>query len=116
MEYDWRTRFGLPLQAVGTPLMGIGEAVRLLGRLLDDPSSATGAAAAGLTEPASLEARVLADLWDLVMGAAAGKKATAYKRPWTAKPKRAARRIKPDTRLSKDDFHARWAQLTTTRG
>lgn len=93
--------------------MGLGEAARLMGVLLTDPSSSTGAAAAGLTEPVSLEARVLADLWDLVMGAAAGKKATPYKRPWTPEPKRATRRIKPDARLSKDDFHAHWAQLTT---
>lgn len=93
--------------------MSLGEAARLLDQLLHDPSSSTGAAAAGLSEPVSLEARVLADLWDLVMGAAAGKKATPYKRPWTPAPKRATRRVKPNARLSKDDFHARWAQLTT---
>ena len=83
-----------------------------MGQLLSDPSSSTGAAAAGLTEPVSLEARVQADLWDLVMNAAAGKKATPYQRPWTAKAKRATRRVKPTERLTKDDFHARWAQLT----
>jgi len=82
--------------------MGIAEAARLMGQLLTDPSSATGAAAAGLTEPVSLEARVLADLWDLVMGAAAGKKATPYQRPWTTTPKRATRRVKPAVRMTKD--------------
>jgi len=92
--------------------MGIAEAVRLMNQLLTDPSSATGAAAAGLTEPVSLEARVMADLWDLVMKAAAGKKAVPYKRPWTTKPKRASRRVKPSVRMTKDDFHAQWAQLT----
>lgn len=95
--------------------MTITEAARLAAQLLDDPSSATGAAAHGLTHPVSVEARVLADLWDLVMAAAAGKKATVYKRPWLpeSKPK-AARKVKPRERLTKDEFHARWAQLTTT--
>lgn len=96
--------------------MGLGEASRLMVVLLADPSSSIGAAAAQLTEPVSLEARVLADLWDLVMGAAAGKKAKPYKRPWTPEPKKATRRVKPAARMTKDDFHAHWAQLTTTRG
>lgn len=92
--------------------MGIGEAVRLMSRLLSDPSSATGSAAAQLTEPVSLEARVIADLWDLVMGAAAGKKAVPYKRPWAPEKKRHKRVLKPAVRMTKDDFKARWAELT----
>lgn len=92
--------------------MSLGEAARLLDRLLLDPSSATGAAAAGLAEPVSLEARVIADLWDLVMGAAAGKKATPYKRPWEAPKKKHTRVLKPSQRTTKNEFKARWAQLT----
>lgn len=105
----------MPLRLVGTPAMTITEAGRLTAQLLDDPSSATGAAARGLTCPVSVEARVLADLWDLVMAAAAGKKATVYKRPWLPESKpRPVRKVKPRERLTKDEFHARWAQLTNT--
>ena len=91
--------------------MSLGEAGRLMGILLTDPSSATGSAAAGLVEPVSLEARVVADLWDLVMGAAAGKKATPYKRPWVADKKPKTRVMKPAVRVTQDEFKARWAQL-----
>lgn len=92
--------------------MGIAEAARLMDLLLRDPSSAVGAAAAGLSEPATLEARVLADLWDLVMGAAAGKKATPYKRPWAPEKKPRTRVVKPAARMTVNDFNARWAELT----
>lgn len=93
--------------------MTITEAARLAKVLLNDPSSATGAAARDLTCPVTVEARVLADLWDLVMAAAAGKKATPYARPWLPEKKpRPARTVKPSRRMSKDEFHARWAQLT----
>lgn len=93
--------------------MGLAEAARLASVLLDDPSSRLGAAAAGLKEPATLEARVIADLWDLVMGAAAGKKAVPYKRPWQPEKTRPARTVKPTSPLTVDDFHSRWRQLTT---
>lgn len=92
--------------------MGLGEAARLMGILLADPSSATGAAAHRLTQPVSLEARVIADLWDLVMGAAAGKKAVPYKRPWMPEKKRPTRVLKPAARITQDEFKARWAELT----
>lgn len=92
--------------------MGIAEAARLMGLLLKDPSSAIGAAAAGLVEPVTLEARVIADLWDLVMGAAAGKKAVPYKRPWVPEKKPRTRVLKPAARMTTDDFKARWAELT----
>jgi hypothetical protein len=92
--------------------MGIAEAARLMDLLLRDPSSATGAAAAGLAEPVGLEARVMADLWDLVMKAVAGKKAVAYKRPWAPEKKPRTRVVKPATRMTVNDFNARWAELT----
>ena len=43
-EYDWRTRFRLPLSRVGGRRMSWGEAFRLALILVSDPSTRVGAA------------------------------------------------------------------------
>lgn len=63
-EYDWRARFGLPLNVVGKS-MPWGEAVRLTAKLSADPSSWVAASREGWAYPFSREAMVLADLFDL---------------------------------------------------
>jgi hypothetical protein len=57
----------------------------LTSQLLIDPTSHLYAARAGWPYPASLEFRVLADLWDATVKIAAGKKHNQikpYPRPW----------------------------------
>lgn len=90
--------------------MTVTEAARIAAVLAEDPSTATGAALAGLAMPVSLEAIVLADLFDLQM-ARAVKRPEPYRRPWIARRK-PSRRIGQGTRLTPADFHARWAELT----
>lgn len=84
LEYDWRTRFGLPLTAVGTAAMSWGEACRLVGELAAEPSSHTAAALGGWSHPWSWEATAVADLWELTAGlhTAKGKESPDYPRPW----------------------------------
>lgn len=82
LEYDWRTRFGLPLAGVGRD-MSFGEAWRLVRILLGDPSSQVAAAAMRWEHPWSREAAVLADLFDLTVAANTRKPARdTYPRPW----------------------------------
>jgi hypothetical protein len=66
LEYDWRTRFGLPLAAIGTEAMTITEAARLASQLVNDPGSATAASVIGWNHPLDWSGIVLADLFDLV--------------------------------------------------
>lgn len=66
LEYDWRTRFGLPLKAIGTEAMSITEAARLAGQLAADPDSATAASVIGWDHSLSREGIVLVDLFDLI--------------------------------------------------
>ena len=54
-EYEWRTRFRVPLAKIGGRRMSWGEAFRLGMILLSDPSSRVGAAHAGLDGPVSRE-------------------------------------------------------------
>lgn len=63
LEYDWRTRFHLPLTIVGEA-MTWGEAVRLFHELVRDPSSRTFAAVAGWDHPITREWAVLVSLHD----------------------------------------------------
>lgn len=80
-EYDWRTRFHLPLQVVGRS-MSWGEAVRLVQHLAGDPSSAVCVALNDWDYPLSREAITLADLFDLQHLSKAKRKPQPYARPW----------------------------------
>lgn len=72
--YDFRSRFGLPVEAVFDGRMTWNEAWMLVRELLSDPSSRLGAARAGWDHPMSREAMVLADLWDLNVAVNTDKK------------------------------------------
>jgi len=86
LEYDWRNRFHLGLSAVPSPVMGWGEAWRLVQVLVQDPTSRIAAAVAGWEAPRSPEWMVLADMYDLRHQLAAQKKSiTPYPRPWDKK-------------------------------
>lgn len=86
MEYDWRTRFRLPLAEVGDT-MSWSEAVRLSYILRADPSSALAAALAGWDHPISREALILMDHYDLDRGVAGDKRWKGYPRPWKTSDK-----------------------------
>jgi hypothetical protein len=79
-EYDWRTRFHLPLTEVGRS-MPWGEAIRLTKVLQRDPSSHVQAALNDWDGPRSFEWTLLADLYDVTANAHF-KKPRPYKRPW----------------------------------
>lgn len=80
LEYDWRTRFGLPLRAIGRTVTW-GEALRLIQGLLMDTGSHTCAALNGWAYPVERQALVLMDLYDAYMRANF-KKPAPYPRPW----------------------------------
>jgi hypothetical protein len=65
IEYDWRTRFGIPLAEIGRS-MPITEAGRLVRILAADPSSALASAGAGWDYAIDRDTLVLADLYDLL--------------------------------------------------
>lgn len=90
MEYDWRTRFGLPLSEVGRS-MSLWEAARLAAVLVTDTSSATYVALSGWQYAATREALALADLYDAFM-VANFKKPKPYPRPWDKPEAEPARR------------------------
>lgn len=98
-EYDWRTRFRLPLSAVGTKRMPWGEAWRLMELLARDPGSQVAAAFAGWEYPATRAELALMDLFDLThhaawaRGGGKGSKPKPYPRPW---PDRKKTRTKPE--------------------
>lgn len=79
VEYDWRTRFGCGLSAVGQT-MTITEASRLSLLLTTDPTTQTFVAANGWAYPASREFLVLADLFD-AFSQVNFKKPKPYPRP-----------------------------------
>ena len=80
--YDWRTRFGLPLSAVGEA-MTFGEALLLAGELAADPSSRVAAALSGWSRPADRVEIALADLFDLIARTVEWKKPPRdYPRAW----------------------------------
>jgi hypothetical protein len=85
-RYDWRIRFGLPLEAIFDGRMTYAEAWSLTCTLARDPSSQVGAALAGWRYPASREALTLADTYDLVVAANTPAKSRGrikpYPRPW----------------------------------
>lgn len=84
--YDWRTRFGLPLQVIEVGDMTWREAWQLTKQLLTDTSSNVFAAIAAWAHPWSREAFVLADLYDLILLAHTDRRhrvrVEPYPRPW----------------------------------
>lgn len=84
MEYDFRSRFHLPLDSIGGKVAW-GEAIRLVQILRVDPSSQIAAAIEGWDNPLSREGWMLADLIDVQGASKAGKKWKTYPRP--IKPK-----------------------------
>lgn len=88
-EYDWRSRFGLPLRSVFRGEMTWREALALTRELYRDPASHVSAAVAEWAHPMSREAFVLADVYD-VMAKANFKNTRPYPRP-TNQPKRSQR-------------------------
>lgn len=101
-EYDWRTRFHLPLTAIGRA-MSYGEAFRMTGLLAGDPGSQVGAALAEWAYPLSREAIALVDLYDLQHTSKAKRKPKPYPRPM---PERTVRRHQPDATMTQADVIA----------
>lgn len=85
-EFDWRTRFGLPLADV-PGRMSWGEAWRLTRELSVEPDSHVASALAGWQYPSSRAALVLADLFDLHHTIHAKQSPKPYPRPWDAAPR-----------------------------
>lgn len=85
-EYDWRTRFGIPLSSLdkSDDWADWSEAYRLMVELCLDPSSHVAAAIAGWQSPATDASLVLADLFDLQARSKTKRKPASYPRPWDA--------------------------------
>jgi hypothetical protein len=84
-EYDWRTRFGLPLSALPVA-MDWAEAWRLTLILVADPTSQVCAAMSAWKHPLSWEGIALRDLYDLQHQSKAKRKPKPYPRPWDVEP------------------------------
>lgn len=84
--YDWRARFDLTVEDIFDGVVSWDDAWSLAVQLLSDPTSYLCAAASDWPYPVSHEFRVLADLYDLTLYKAAGKKGRSrvkpYPRPW----------------------------------
>jgi hypothetical protein len=84
-EYDWRTRFHLPLSDV-PEVMPWDEALRLTSQLVLDPTAHVAVAIGGWSYPMPREAMVLADVYDLTAHIHADPKRRGsiepYPRPW----------------------------------
>ncbi|MPZ66165.1 MAG: hypothetical protein GEU83_11840 [Pseudonocardiaceae bacterium] len=98
LSYDWRVRFGLPLEAIFDGRMTYAEAWRLTTELAADPTSRVAAAINGWDHPFSQEAAILADLFDVTVAANTEPKrrnqTRPYPRPW---PSDQGQRSKPAT-------------------
>lgn len=92
MEYDWRTRFGVPLTSIGDA-MSWGEAYRLTAELSGDPTTHLAASIGGWDYPVSREALVIMDLFDLQYASKTDKRhrPKPYPRPWPDRTKRHAK-------------------------
>lgn len=86
-EYDWRSRFHLPLSIVGDG-MSWGECLRLTVVLAGDPSSHVGAALAGWPHPVTREWLALKALHDKFVQTKFRKPYPFLPAPWDAKPRR----------------------------
>lgn len=84
-EYDWRTRFGLPLTCVPAD-MGWDEALRMFKILGADPTTQIAAALSKWEHPASWEFLALADLFDVQLRSKSKRKPKPYRRPWDKRP------------------------------
>lgn len=100
-EYDWRTRFQLPLEDV-PDAMSWGEAWRMFGILSLDPSSWVAAKMAGWKYPASRTDLVLRDSFDLAFRKVK-KHPKPYPRPWD---KTESKRIGGGQHMSIADYEA----------
>jgi hypothetical protein len=89
--------------------MSWGEALRLVNRLVLDPSSHVAAVLNEFDRPTSREALVLMDLYDLNLRLAwlkaggKGQKPKPYPRPW---PQQSRKRAKPDASLTQAEIVA----------
>jgi len=95
LAYDWRVRFGLPVQAIFDGRMSYAEAWVLVTELAADPTSRLAAEINEWDRPFSQEAAILADLFDVTVAAHSDRKrgqARPYPRPW---PSETERRSKP---------------------
>jgi hypothetical protein len=85
-QYDWRTRFGMPIAAVFDGRMSWREAASLTRTLIGDLTSRVGAAVRDWDYPLSHEARVAMDTYDVLAIANTAKKdrhkLKPYPRPW----------------------------------
>jgi hypothetical protein len=105
-EYDWRTRCGEPLSAVGRSTSW-GEAIRLTQKLITDPSTQVAAAMNGWDYPVSWDAIVAMNHFDLIhqiawaQGGRKGPKPKPYPRPW---PDRRRETLKAGAGVSQEDI------------
>lgn len=92
-DYDWRTRFGLSADVIGTDEMSWREAWSLTRTLISDGTSQLGAAVAGWRRPWSPEAWILADIFDLLVAVntGRGRRPKPYPRPNAPQPSRIGR-------------------------
>jgi len=90
-EYDWRTRFHLPLSVVGES-MSWGEARRLVTQLCLDPSSHVAAALLGWSYPVSHEWLVGVSVRQLT-AAAHFKDPAPYPVPWESSSQSSGSRV-----------------------
>lgn len=91
--------------------MTYGETWRLVGLLLNDPSSQLSASLGDWKHPLTREDQTLRDLYDLMHQLKSPKKIKAYPRPW---PERTSKRATPDADVTQDQVIAalRWAGHT----
>jgi hypothetical protein len=80
-EYDWRTRFHLPLDAI-PEAMGWGEVHRMALILAADPTSQVCSAISQWRHPLSWEGIALRDLYDMQHASKSKRKPKPYPRPW----------------------------------
>lgn len=116
-EYDWRTRFRLPLTVAGTSRMRWPEVWRLFEQLAEDPSSHVGAALQGWTYPASRELLALSDLYDLTTAVNVDTRRgqpQKYLRPWPAPGTTRVGRSTLTTEETKELLATRFGRPDTT--
>lgn len=80
--YDWRTRFGLPLEAVFDGRMTWAETWNLTMELVSDPSSHVAASMAGWSYPMDRAALIGLETYDLLSAVNLGKRHQPHRAPW----------------------------------
>lgn len=81
--YDFRSRFNLSFEAIGSTV-SLLEAVYLVAMLLRDPTSWLQAAHRDWKNPVSQEWMITANTYDLLMKVNSKTKPKPYPRPWPA--------------------------------